>query len=252
MRCQGMVRTAAAAGNLIARTAVAIGILVACAAVAIGILVASVAATESLAQGPQGAAAQPQKVWKPGEIHTGNTRIYVHVFKLTTLGHEHAVVGMVKEGELHLGATRNAGHVVVDLTLFLADPDYARKLIGLPADVDDDTKKKVTANMLGSEVLNVAQFPTAAVSIDSARLLPQPSKNGLPQYLLEGELSLHGVANKVSVVAEALEHDGWVRLRGHISLKQSDYGMQPYTAMLGRNRRCGPVGTVRRGISRQG
>ena len=168
-----------------------------------------------------------------GEVHAGNTRIYVHVFKAGSLGHEHAVVGRVKEGVIHLGATQNAGHVVADLTSFVADLEYARKLLGLPGETDADTQKKVTANMLGKEVLDVLQFPTATGTITSARLLQQRSTNGLPQYLLEGELSLHGVTKKMSVVAEAVEQNGWVRLRGHVSLKQSDFGMQPYTAMLG-------------------
>jgi hypothetical protein len=189
------------------------------------------AVTNGHAQTPQQGQAQP-KVWLPGEVHAENTRIYVHVYK-TGLGHEHAVVGRVKEGVIHLGATQNAGRVVADLTSFVADVDYARKLIGLPADNDADTQKKVTENMLGKEVLDILQFPTATGTIASARLLPQPSSNGLPQYLLEGELSLHGVTKKMSVVAEALEQNGWVRLRGHVSLKQSDFGMQPYTAMLG-------------------
>ena len=194
MRCHGMVRTAVVAG-----------IFVVCAAVAAGILVACIAVTRiAYAQTPQSGEAQPpQKVWMPGEVHAGNTRIYVHVFKAGSLGHEHAVVGRVKEGVIHLGATQNAGHVVADLTSFVADVDYARKLLGLPGETDADTQKKVNANMLGKEVLDVLQFPTATGDITSARLLPQPSKNGLPQYLLEGELSLHGVTKKMSVVAEA-------------------------------------------------
>src|SRR5271157_504713 len=177
MRCHGMVRTAVVAG-----------MLVACGAVTI-----------VYAQSPQPGEAQPApKTWKPGEVHTGNTRIYVHVFKAGSLGHEHAVVGMVKEGVIHLGATQNAGRVVADLTSFVADLEYARKLIGLPGESDADTQKKVTANMLGKEVLDVLQFPTATGTLTSALLLQQPSSNGLPQYLLEGELSLHGVTKKMS------------------------------------------------------
>jgi hypothetical protein len=208
-------------------------ILLACAALAVVILVVSFAVTDSLAQTPQpGEAQPPPKVWAPGEVHPGNTRIYVHVFK-TGMGHEHAVVGRVRDGVIHLGAAQNAGRVVADLTSFAADLEYARKLLGLPGESDADTQKKVNANMLGREVLDVLHFPTATGDITSARLLPQPSANGLPQYLLEGELTLHGVTKKMSVVAEALEQNGWVRLRGHVSLKQSDFGMQPYTAMLG-------------------
>jgi hypothetical protein len=233
MRLEGFARTAMASGVVVARAALALGILAACAVVVFGLFFSSIAVTRSLAQNPQPGATQgAQKTWKPGELHTGNTRIYVHVFK-TGLGHEHAVAGMVKEGELHLGATQHAGHVVADLSSFIADPDYARRLLGLPAENDDETKKKVTSNMLGAEVLDVLQFPTATANIESARLLPQRSKNGLPQYLLEGELTLHGVAKKMSVVAEATEQNGWVRLRGQVSIKQSDFGMKPFTAMLG-------------------
>ncbi|MGO8750404.1 MAG: YceI family protein [Thermoguttaceae bacterium] len=206
----------------IVRTALTAGILVACTAI-----------TETRAQSIQpGGAQASQKVWTPGEVHPGFTRIYVHVFK-TGMGHEHAVAGRVKEGVIHLGATQNAGRVVADLTSFVADPESARKVLGLPGETDPDTQKKVNANMLGPDVLDVATFSTATGNITSARLLQQRSATGLPRYLLEGDLTLHGVTKKMSVVAEAVEKNGWVRLRGHVSLRQSDFGMQPYTAMLG-------------------
>jgi hypothetical protein len=149
------------------------------------------------------------------------------------MGHEHAIVGCVREGVIYLGATQSAGRVVADLTSFVVDPESGRKVLGLPGESDPDTQKKVTANMRGPDVLDVVKFPTATGNITSARLLQQPSTNGLPQYLLEGDLTLHGVTKKMSVVAEAVEQNGWVRLRGHVSLRQSDFGMQPYTAMLG-------------------
>jgi hypothetical protein len=201
---------------------------------ALGVLVSVFSVPDgATAQVAQPIAAQAQqKVWVPGEVNSGSARIYVRVFK-TGMGHEHAVVGLVKEGVIHLGATRNAGRVVADLTSFSADPDYARKVLRLPGETDPDTQKKVTANMLGADVLDVLKFSTATGTIDSARLLQQPSTNGLPQYLLEGELTLHGVTKKMSVVVEAVEQNGWVRLRGHVSLRQSDFGMAPYTAMLG-------------------
>ena len=202
-------------------------------AIAAGILFAGIAIIDAYAQSPQPGGAQPsQRVWKPGEVHAGNTRIYVHVFK-TGMGHEHAVVGMVKEGVIHLGAAQNAGRVVADLTSFVADSAFARKALGFSDESDPDTQKKVTGNMLGPDVLDVVKFPTATVIITSARLLQQPSTKGLPQYLLEGDLTLRGVTKKMSVVAETTEQNGWVRLSGHVSLRQSDFGMQPYTAMLG-------------------
>jgi hypothetical protein len=180
----------------------------------------------------QAAAAPPQKAWKPGEIHTGNTRIYVHVFK-TGMGHEHAVIGLVREGFLHLGAEQNAGYVVADLTSLVADPEVARRALGLPGATDGETQKKVNSNMKGPEVLDVARFPVATAKIHSARLMPQASPRGMPQYLLEGEFNLHGVTRKMSVAAEADESNGWIRLRGHTSLLQSNFGIPPYTALMG-------------------
>jgi len=178
--------------------AVVAGILLACAAVAA--LVAAFAVTDSLAQRPESRQAQgPEKVWKPGEVHTGNTLICVHVFNATSFGHEHAVVGKVKEGEIHLGAAQNAGHVIADLTSFLADPEYARKLIGLPGESDADTQKQVTTNMLGREVLDVLQFPTASATLESVRLLPQKSNNGLPQYYT----CMSGASSGTNVLAAA-------------------------------------------------
>jgi hypothetical protein len=201
-------------------------------AIAAGVLFAGIAIIDAYAQSPQPGGTQQQKVWKPGEVHAGNTRIYVHVFK-TGMGHEHAVVGMVKEGVIHLGAAQNAGSVVADLTSFVADPESARKYIGLPGATDADTQRKVTSNMLGADVLDVLNFATATGTIDSARLLSERNADGLPQYLLEGELAFHGVKKKMQVVAAADERNGWVRLRGHVTLLQSDFGMKPYTTALG-------------------
>ena len=177
-------------------------------------------------------AVQPAKVYAPGEIHPGSSRIYVYVAK-TGMGHEHAVVGLLKEGVIHLGAVQNAGYVVADLTSLVADPDLARKYLGLAGTTDADTQKKVTANMLGPDVLDVQKFATASVKIASARLLPNLSPRGLPQYSLEGELTFHGVTRKMQVVADAEEKDGWIRLRGQAPLVQTEFGITPYRIALG-------------------
>jgi hypothetical protein len=177
--------------------------------------------------------AQPApKTYAPGEVHISSTRIYVHVFK-SGLGHEHAVVGMVKEGVIHLGAERDAGFVVADLTSFVADPDSARQYIGLPGLTDSSTQQKVTANMLGPDVLNVQRYPTTTARFQSAQRLAQPSPRGLVQYKLVGDLTLHDKTRPLSVIAEVEEKDGWVCLHTRWSLLQSDFGMKPYTMALG-------------------
>lgn len=185
-------------------------------------------ATVVLAQ--NGPPAKPALV--PGQVHVASTRIYVHVYK-TGLGHEHAVVGLVKEGVIHLGATTEAGYVVADLTSFVADPDFARKYLGLEGMTDASTQKKVTANMLGPDVLNVQRYPATTAKFRSAQKLAQPSPRGLPQYKLEGDLTLHEVTRPLSVIAEAEEKDGWVILRTKWSLLQTEFGIKPYSLAFG-------------------
>ncbi|NUQ65763.1 MAG: YceI family protein [Pirellulales bacterium] len=169
---------------------------------------------------------------RPGEVHVNGSCVYIHV-KATGMGHEHAVAGKIREGVIRLGATQDAGYVVFDLASLVADPDFARKVIGLPGTTDASTRDKVTANMLGPHVLDVRRFATATGTIHSAVLLPQKSSRGLPQYQFDGELALHGVTRRMRAVAEAEEQNGWIHLRGACPLVQTEFGMKPYTAALG-------------------
>lgn len=200
----------------------------------------SVVAAQERTATPQGTPSQGtpsqgtsvQQTLAPGDIHVGKSRVYVHVYK-SGIGHEHAIVGMVKAGTLHLGAERDAGQVTVDLTTFRADTDAARKVIGLSGETDEGTRDKVTANMLGPHVLNVTEFPATSAKFSSAKLLPTPNKQGQRQFALEGELTFHGVTRKLQVVADTEENEHWVRLRAHWPLVQTEFGVTPYSMALG-------------------
>jgi hypothetical protein len=189
--------------------------------------------TASAQPGSAAQAAPGRRTYVPGEVHVGQSRIYVHVSKAGLVGHEHAVVGLVKSGTLHLGAAQDAGEITVDLGSFLADPEAARKVIGLSGTTDAGTQEKVTANMLGPDVLNIAEYPTTTAKFRSARLLEKRSKRGMPQYALEGELTFHGMTRKLQVLAETEENDQWIRLRTRWPLVQSDFGLKPYSLALG-------------------
>ena len=94
-----------------------------------------------------------------GGVELKTSRVYVFVGK-TGLGHEHAVLGMLKAGELHLGREKDAGKLEFDMRSFVADTPDARGYVGLKGETDRATQQKVNSNMLGPDVLNVASFPT--------------------------------------------------------------------------------------------
>jgi hypothetical protein len=170
----------------------------------------------------------------PGGVHLDSSRVYIFVAK-TGLGHDHAIIGELSAGEIHLGAPREAGYLVFDMTTFEADTAEARKLLGLSGESKEGTRKKVTENMRSAEVLDVENFPKADFKIDSAA--PIAGAKGDPadsaRYLLKGNFTLHGVeqALEIPVVVEAKR--GWLHVRGNFAINQSDYGIKPLSKGFG-------------------
>ncbi|MDZ4820352.1 MAG: YceI family protein [Planctomycetota bacterium] len=167
-----------------------------------------------------------------GDIDPKLSRFYAHVGK-TGFGHEHGVEARLKSGHLQLGADRNAGEIVIDMTSFKADSDEARKYVGLEGSTDAGTRQGVDTNMLGPDVLNVAKYPTAVFKVSSIQQVKPKRPNAKTQYKLDGDFTLHGKTNKLSVLADVAKVEGFLRVYGHFSILQSDFGITPYRKVLG-------------------
>lgn len=168
----------------------------------------------------------------PGDVNLKKSRVFVHVGK-TGFGHDHAIVGMLKSGNIQLGASADAGKLEFDLTSFRADTDAGRRYIGLAGSSDAATRQQVDANMQGPAVLNVAKYPTAVFVVESAVSVQEPSRRRLPQYQLTGKFTLHGVTRQVQFMADSETTDGGIHLRGSFSILQSQFGIQPFTKAFG-------------------
>ncbi len=177
--------------------------------------------------------AQPKKKLQPGDIELQSSRVYCFVGK-TGFGHEHAIEGTLTSGAIRLGATEKAGKFEFDLRSFQADTQAARTYIGLAGATDAGTVKKVQTNMLGPEVLDTARFPTAMFEVTAARkhVSKNPPATG-QEYLVEGDFTLHGVKRPVKFIAVAEAAEGWTHLRGRFAIRQTDFGIKPFTAALG-------------------
>lgn len=168
----------------------------------------------------------------PGEIWTKASRVYIYVGK-TGLGHEHAVVGRVKAGFVHLGAQHDAGQIVFDMATFAADTAEARKYLSLEGTTPASRQKEVNDNMLGTDVLNVGKFPTATYNIASALPLGKRSEEGHELYQLQGDFTLHGVRRPLKLEIEMIQQTGGLRLRGSFAIKQTDFGIKPFSKAFG-------------------
>lgn len=170
---------------------------------------------------------------RPDDVACAHSRVFIHVHK-TGLGHEHAVEGRLVSGTIHLGAKDHAGKLVFDMKSFDADTPLARQYLGLSGDTPETTRKQVNDNMQGAKVLDTIQYPTAEFQIDSAGVSPNPAKEGHQPYVLQGVFTLHGVSKPVRMNAEVDEQkNGFLHLTCRFSVRQSEYGMKPYTAALG-------------------
>ena len=119
------------------------------------------------------AAAPAQATYEVGDVYLPNSRAYVFVSK-TGFGHEHGVVGRIKQGRIDLNAATNAGSIVFDMASFTADTPEARKFVGLEGTTDASTQQQVNTNMRGADVLDVARHPTATFTIKQIVKLPEP------------------------------------------------------------------------------
>lgn len=170
--------------------------------------------------------------YKPADVQTQASRVYVFVDK-TGLGHQHGVEAKLLSSTLVLGADQNAGKLVFDMNSFDADTPAARKYVGLSGTTDAGTRSAVNKNMKGSAVLNVARYPTATFDIASAIPIGKTSSKGLPVYEFKGNFTLHGTTRPLAITAEVEQARGWLHLRGSFVIKQTSFGITPYSKAFG-------------------
>jgi polyisoprenoid-binding protein YceI len=167
------------------------------------------------------------------KVDAGASRIYVKV-GAEGYGHVHGVLGRLASGTVGL-AQGSGGELVFDMTTFVADAAEARQAFGLFKPVSPSDQQKITATMLGSEVLDVARYPRAVFAITAVIPLDGQPAGSPGRYRLKGEFTLHGVTRRLHIIAkvEPAERANIIRMRGGFTILQSEYGMKPYSALAG-------------------
>jgi hypothetical protein len=170
--------------------------------------------------------------YRPGDLNLEFSRVYIFVDKTNNLGHSHGVEGKLKSGRLKADVQEPVS-LVFDMKSFVADTPTARKVFAIDAEIDAATVRKVNQNMLGKEILDVQGFPEAVFQKASIKKTGKQSNRGLPEYQLEGEFTLHGVTRPVTILCDMEDKDGWHHVRGKFTIKQTDFGIKPYTKAFG-------------------
>ena len=87
--------------------------------------------------------------------------------------------------------------------------------------------------MRGAAVLNVAKFATASYTIDSAIPVPPQPGDKVAHYELKGSLTLCGASQPLQLKCEVIPVNNVFRVRTGFILKQSDFGIKPFTKAFG-------------------
>src|SRR6185295_14240367 len=82
-------------------------------------------------------------------------------------------------------------------------------------------------------VLNVKKHPTAKFVIKSMQKMKPSKPDEAPKYQLDGEFTLFGTTQPLSLVSLAEEYEGQTRLRCTFTIQQTDYGIRPYSMGFG-------------------
>jgi hypothetical protein len=90
-----------------------------------------------------------------------------------------------------------------------------------PGEPSDGDKRKIEGN-IARDVLQADRYPTISFESDEVKSVPDG-------YSVEGRLSLHGTEKSIAFVATV--HDQ--RATARIGLEQTDFGIRPFSAMLG-------------------
>jgi len=170
--------------------------------------------------------------YSPGDLNLEVSRVYIFVDKTNNLGHSHGVEGRLKGGKVHLDGLQPSS-LIFDMKSFVADTEIARKVFGIEASIDASTVKKVNQNMLGNEILDVQRFPEAGLAKASLKKTDRQSSRGLPEYQLEGDFTLHGTTRHLVIPCDLEIKDGWYHIRGKFTIRQTDYGIKPYSKAFG-------------------
>jgi len=148
---------------------------------------------------------------------------------LARFGHNHVIVGRV-QGEIRAGATAAGSGFRLEIPAesLIVDPPAARAEEGeaFAAQVSDAARRGTRENMLGADVLDVVHYPL--IRIESVAL------SG-PAWgpAVTARVALRGTARDLRFPAAVVRQGDGLVVIASFPIRQSDFGIQPFSALNG-------------------
>jgi polyisoprenoid-binding protein YceI len=146
----------------------------------------------------------------------------------SALAHDHVVRATRFTGTLEVdrALVALAAEITVDARTLAVDEPDRRASHGLAGELSDEDREEVRATMLGAGQLDAARHPEVrfrAAQIDRAG----------DGYRLAGDLEIRGTTRRVTFPLRVEAVGDELRATGALRFRQSEFGVEPYSAMLG-------------------
>ncbi|MYM22415.1 YceI family protein [Duganella sp. FT135W] len=168
-------------------------------------------------------AALPQDSGPLLQIDSAQSLIAVTVRRggvLARLGHDHVVASHAISGTVSPSQSR------ADFTFRLdemkIDEADLRHIAGLEKQPSADAIEGTRHNML-TKVLDAERYPLVQVH----------AERGAPGEPLQVSITLHGVTRTLAIPVALREENGGIYVKGTVNLKQTDFGLTPFSVMAG-------------------
>jgi hypothetical protein len=167
------------------------------------------------------------------KIDTANSELRLLVYRagpLARLGHNHVMVNRSLTGRVRIGdaIASTSFELSMPADKFIVDDTQSRSEEGddFPGAIPEDAKEGTRRNMLGTAVLNAAQFPDITVS--SIAL-----SGSLQSATAELQVGTAGHRAVVSVPLSLRGDAQHVVATGSVEIRQTALGLEPYSLMGG-------------------
>lgn len=148
----------------------------------------------------------------------------------SALAHDHVIRSTNSSGEATWD-TSDASACKLSVTIksksLVNDEPNTRRQYGLEGDLEEDARNEVGQHMRDKGQLDVANYPN--ITFVSTKV----TSNGGEKYTIEGDFTLHGVTKRISFPATVKIKDNVLVGDAAFDIKQTDYGIEPYSAFLG-------------------
>jgi len=166
-------------------------------------------------------AATPVPAAAPLQIDSAASLIAVTVRRggvLARLGHDHVVAARTITGTVTPAEHRAQFQFRLDQ--MTVDEPALRAIAGLDKQPSQDAIDGTRTNML-TRVLDADRYPLVQVQVTGAG------------PLLRAAITLHGVTREYDIPVAIDQQDGSLTVTGTVSLKQTDFGLVPFSVMGG-------------------